>query len=160
MWRWFFSILRFLKNRDPECVFNLLWTFQIEIRSLTGEILMISGGMYVPKMSIFHCTTYTLKIGPFTNPKLWKPISPFYTFHYHDVQVGVTSRRIVRFQKFKHHYKRENVYFNIIPKTQIRPCAQKSLILTAWVTYRLSEDCYLVSFGFWVQKLCQFYRDT
>ena len=86
----------------------------------------------------FHfrtCTTYTLKIGPFTNPKLWKPISPFYTFHYHDVQVGVTSRRIVRFQKFKHHYKRENVYFNIIPKTQIRPCAQKSLILTAWVTY-------------------------
>ncbi len=36
------------------------------------------------------------------------------TFQYPKGQMGKTSLKIVRFQNFNHHYKWENVYFNII----------------------------------------------
>ncbi len=71
---------------------------------------------------------------PNDKPKLWKPISPFHPFQYSKGQMGIISLRIVKFQNFSHHYKWKNVYFNNIPITQLWPCAQKSHILTKWVT--------------------------
>ncbi len=74
---------------------------------------------------------------PMIHCKLWKPISPFHMFQYPNGQLDITSLylRIIRFQNFYHHYKWENVYFCDIPRTQFWPCAQKSLILTEWVSF-------------------------
>ncbi len=111
---WFLSILRFLQNHNCSCVISLLWKFWIKIWSLSDVILMI--------------------ICPMINCKLWKLISPFHTFQYPNGQMGITSHRIIHFQNVNHHHysQWENVYF--ISITQIWPCAQKSLILTEWVT--------------------------
>ena len=71
------------------------------------------------------------------NCRLWKPISQFHTFQHPNGQMGITCLRIIWFQNLNHHYKWENVYFSNIPITQFWPCAQKSLILTEWVTFCL-----------------------
>ena len=76
----------------------------------------------------------------------WKQISSFHTFLYSKGQLGITSLRIAQFQNVNHQYKWENVFFNNIPRTQFWPCAQKSLILTEWVTNTVnSRETYWVS---------------
>ena len=90
------------------------------------------------------------------NPKLWQ-----FSISYFSIpkgQMDITSLTIVRFQNLNHHYKWENVYIHHIPKTWFWPCAQKSLILTAWVTYGKTDFMTKTKMYIWKSKAIDWYK--